>query len=1010
MTTTNIASSAEQLLKKLNHRVPRATYRLQFNPAAGFTFKQAAQIVPYLAELGISEVYASPLQTPRSGSTHGYDIVNHDEINPALGGRKDFDSLSAALQAQGIGLILDVVPNHMGIGNGQNDWWLDVLENGPSSIYGEYFDIDWDPVLVQLHNKVLIPILGDQYGAVLENGELRLAYEDGGFVITYWEHRLPVAPGSYDQILAHRLDALLEEPGPADPGVQELQSIITAIGYLPPRDETDPERIAERHREKEIIKRRMAALYEESVPVRAAVDATLNEYNGTPGDPASFNLLESLIARQPYRPAFWRVATEEINYRRFFDINDLAAIRVELPDVLQATHQLVFELLSTGAVTGLRIDHPDGLWDPPAYFRRLQENYLRYVLAAKLPAVDHTEALVAARLREVGDPPRWPLYVVAEKILAPGEPLPTDWAVDGTTGYDFLNEVNGVLVNAAAERELSRLYVDVTGPQLSFANLVNAKKKEIMLVALSSEINALSHELDRISEQNRRYRDFTLNSLTFALREVIACLPVYRTYIANIGQVAEQDVAYIDAAVREAKRRNPRTAAAIFDFIGDTLLMRNLAGFSQEQYEQLLRFVMKLQQVSGPVMAKGVEDTTFYVYNRFAALNEVGAHPEHLGVSVAEMHRAAAERQQRWPHAMLASTTHDTKRSEDVRARMTVIAEAPREWRQMIALWSRQNMSKKTLRDGTMMPSRNDEYLLYQTLVGSWPVDAGGTRQAAGGTQAAGITLPNLPADYVERIAGYMAKATREAKVQTSWINPNETYDAAVRDFVYGILDPRRSKRFLSSMDAFARQMAFFGRFNALSQQLIKLTAPGVPDIYQGSELWTDSLVDPDNRRPVDYALRRKTLADLRKRMAGDRAKLAGELLECAADGRIKLYLTHLALQLRAEQPELFAAGDYLPLEATGAEIEHVIAFARRYGNQELITVTPRLCLLLTEGIATPPLGEVWGDTVLTLPHATPEMRYRDLFTGAEFTPTAGALALSEILQRFPVALLVREA
>jgi (1->4)-alpha-D-glucan 1-alpha-D-glucosylmutase len=411
---------------------------------------------------------------------------------------------------------------------------------------------------------------------------------------------------------------------------------------------------------------------------------------------------------------------------------------------------------------------------------------------------------------------------------------------------------------------------------------------------------------------------------------------------------------------------------------------------------------MKLQQVSGPVMAKGVEDTTFYVYNRFAALNEVGGHPEHLGVSVAELHRAAVERQRRWPHAMLASTTHDTKRSEDVRARMAVIAEAPREWRHMIATWSRRNASKKTLRDGTLMPSRNDEYLLYQTLVGTWPVEAGGR-----GTDG-GPGLPELPADYVERIAAYMEKATREAKVQTSWINPNDAYDTAVRDFVYGILDPRRSKRFLSSMDAFARRMAFFGRFNALSQQLIKLTTPGVPDIYQGTELWIDSLVDPDNRRPVDYTQRRKLLADLRKRMAGDRAQLAEDLLAGAVDGRIKLYLTHLALQLRAEQPDLFAEGDYLPLAATGEKEEHVIAFARRHGNREVITVVPRLCLLLAEGAELPPLGDLWGDTALQLPHTTPETRYRDLFTGADVTPAAGALALRDVLQRFPVALLVK--
>jgi (1->4)-alpha-D-glucan 1-alpha-D-glucosylmutase len=988
--------TANEFLAQLHHRVPRATYRLQFNPSAGFTFAEAEQIVAYLAELGISELYASPLQLPRAGSTHGYDIVNHDVINPALGGQAGFDALSAALHAKGMGLILDVVPNHMGIGHGQNGWWFDVLENGPSSIYGDYFDIDWDPVLTQLRDKVLIPILGDQYGAVLERGELRLAYEDGGFSLYYWEHRLPIAPGSYDQILSHRLEALLTDPGPLNPGVQELQSIITAVGYLPPRNEQNPERIAERHREKEIIKRRLAALYEESAPVRAALQATLAEYNGTPDDPRSFDLLDGLIERQAYRPAFWRVATEEINYRRFFDINDLAAIRVELPDVLQATHRLVFELLSTGAVTGLRIDHPDGLWDPPAYFRRLQENYLRYLLAAHLPDTTDADTLVAARLQHVGDPPRWPLYVVAEKILSPNEPLPNDWAVDGTTGYDFLNEVNGALVNAAAERELSRLYVDVTGPQLSFANLVNAKKKEIMLVALSSEINALSHELDRISEQNRRYRDFTLNSLTFALREVLAALPVYRTYIAHVGTVSAQDEAYITTAVREAKRRNPRTPAAIFEFIGDTLLMRNLAGFSPAQYEQLLRFVMKLQQVSGPVMAKGVEDTTFYVYNRFVALNEVGGHPEHLGVSVAELHRAAAERQRRWPHTMLASTTHDTKRSEDVRARMAVIAETPREWRQLIARWSRLNASKKTLRDGSTMPSRNDEYLLYQTLVGTWPIES---------TDAA----QGVPADYVDRIVAYMEKATREAKVQTSWINPNETYDAAVRDFVRGILDPRRSKRFLSSMDGFARRMAFFGRFNGLSQQLIKLTAPGVPDIYQGTELWTDSLVDPDNRRPVDYVQRHALLRSLRSQLDGDRSSLTAELLSSATDGRIKLYITHLALMLRAEQPALFAEGSYHALTATGDSADHVIAFARQHGPHELITVVPRLSLLLANGNELPPIADLWGDTQLALPHTTPGTRYRNLFTGAILTSTAAGLALSDVLHNFPVALLVHE-
>ncbi|HMQ35341.1 MAG TPA: malto-oligosyltrehalose synthase, partial [Chloroflexaceae bacterium] len=726
--------------------------------------------------------------------------------------------------------------------------------------------------------------------------------------------------------------------------------------------------------------------------------ATITPNNGVPGETASFALLDGLVADQAYRLAFWRVATEEINYRRFFDINDLAAIKVEEPAVLHDTHQLVIDLLADGRASGLRVDHPDGLWQPPEYFRQLQLHYLAAVAERAALLADPAEALDSGLWTELGGPgsTRWPLYVVAEKILSAGETLPEDWAVAGTTGYDFLNEVNGIFVEQGARRAFDRLYADVAGPQPAFANLINAKKKEIMLVSLASEVNTLSHMLDRITERNRHYRDFTLNSLTFAIREVIAALPVYRTYISGPGTVTPWDEQFVEAAVREARRRNPRTAETIFTFIADTLLLRNLDRFAEEARDEVLRFVMKFQQISGPVMAKGVEDTTFYVYNRLVALNEVGGHPEQFGGSVAELHQRAAYRAERWPHSLLATSTHDTKRSEDVRARISVLTEIPQEWRQAVARWTRLNQAKKTTADGQTMPSRNDEYLLYQSLVGAWPGEGA-----------------DLPA-FRERIAQYMEKATREAKVNTSWVNPNEAYDAAMRRFVEGILDPRRSSRFLESLATLAARAAYFGRFNSLAQTLIKLTAPGVPDIYQGCELWDLSLVDPDNRRPVDYEQRRRLLAELKRRgAAGDPAALAAELLDKADDGRVKLYLTHRALELRRERPELFAAGDYLPLAAEGERAAHAVAFARTAGAAELVTIAPRLSLTLAGGELRPPTGELWGDTWLPLPHAEPGARYQDRLTGAALTTGerdgVAGLPLAEVLGAFPVALLVRQ-
>lgn len=972
---------AEPTQQGARRRQPSATYRLQLG--GQLTVRAAQELVPYLHELGISDCYLSPLLLPRAGSSHGYDICDHNQINPSLGDETDVIALSQALHERGMGLILDVVPNHMGINDTRNTWWMDVLENGPGSRYASFFDIDWQPVRPELHNKVLLPILGDQYGDVLERGELQLTFNDGAFCIHYYDVTLPVAPRSYSHILGHALGALVAELGESHPDVQQLQSILTAIGYLPPRVALPPERLAERNREKEVIKRRIAALAEQSPAVLIAIDEAVRIFNGNAGDPGSFDLLHALLEDQPYRPAFWRVAAEEINYRRFFDINELAALRVERPEVFEATHRLVFRLVADGHVTGLRIDHPDGLYDPAAYFRRLQQAY--------------------AEATNSGEASDKPLYVVAEKILAQGEALPSSWLVDGTTGYDFLHVVNGLFVAAENAALFDQIYGQFADTHTTFHTLTNQTKKMIMLISLASELNELSFQLEQIAEKNRRYRDFTLNSLTFALREVLACLPVYRTYIDGPDDVSDRETRAVEFAVAEARGRNPRTAAAVFDFLRDTLLLRNIGQFQPVDQPRLVHFVMKFQQLSGPVMAKGVEDTAFYRYNRLVSLNEVGGHPEQFGTSVAAFHRHNRDRQHTWPGTMLASSTHDTKRSEDLRARISVLSELPHDWQAALERWSARNADKKSLVDGQPMPDRNDEYLLYQTLIGAWPLDA----LDADGRRP-------LPDDFCERIAAYMHKATKEAKVHTSWINPNQAYDAALRRFVLGVL---ADSSFRNDLLPMARRAAYIGQFNALGQTLLKLTAPGVPDIYQGNELWDLSLVDPDNRRPVDYALRRELLADVRGRaeQSGDNgAALAAELMDTWQDGRIKLYLTWRALQMRRQYPDLFAEGAYSPLEAIGDMHENVCAFQRSCAEAALLAVVPRLVARLTDGGKRPPVGTaVWHDTWLVLPESEAGRHYRNVLTGERLRVGERngqhGVALSALCRVFPVALLVRE-
>ncbi|PYJ90366.1 MAG: malto-oligosyltrehalose synthase, partial [Verrucomicrobia bacterium] len=700
-----------------------------------------------------------------------------------------------------------------------------VLENGPSSSYAPFFDIDWKPLKADLEDKVLLPILGDQYGRVLERGELQVRFEAGAFYLRYYEHEFPIAPGTYRHILEIALEKLA--PFKHADFFAEFQSIITALEYLPRRTETDPERIAERAREKEIIKRRLERRCQEALQVQAAVIEAVEQINGKPGDPRSFDALDSLLNDQSYRLAFWRVAAEEINYRRFFDVNDLAAIRMELPEVFDATHRLLLELIAAGAVTGVRIDHPDGLYLPREYFEKLQR---RAAAALEIPLPKDGRAV----------------YLVVEKILTGNETLRTDWPVHGTTGYEFGKLVANVLVDSSAEQAITKAFQRFIGHSMPFGHLVYAKKLLVMRLSLANDVNVLGDMLDRLSEKNRWFRDFTLEALARAVRETIACFPVYRTYVTPGQPVSDEDRAIIERAVATAKRRNPALEESVFNFLRDILLLRFPENLDEEARVAHEHFVLKFQQSTAPIMAKGLEDTAFYIYNRLVALNEVGGEPQRFGISVDEFHALNAERQRDWPATLLATSTHDTKRSEDVRARILAISELPQLWRSSLPRWRTINRRWKRKLEDASAPDPNEEYLFYQTLLGSWPVDAAGRAERA------------ASAEYIERIQAYMAKALKEAKVNTSWIQPNEEWDSAMSDFVARVLDSSPKNKFLPTFLPVAEEIARLGAINSLTQVALKLTAPGVPDIYQGNEIWNFSLVDPDNRRPVDYQQRRE--------------------------------------------------------------------------------------------------------------------------------------------------------
>ncbi len=995
---TELAECMERLASEKRAARPSSTYRLQFH--AKFRFSDAEQVVAYLEELGISHCYASPILKARAGSTHGYDITDHNELNPEIGSEADFVRFSGRLRKHGLGLVLDVVPNHMGVGAGDNPWWQDVLANGRASRHADYFDIDWNPLKPELRNKLLLPILGNYYGDELEAGKIQLTLQYGHFCFRYYDKILPVDPQTVPMIFSVHGD-LRSRRGKALP---ELLQILEELRGIPPNWTEDRDLVMSRQESLPQLETRLAHVLENSESVRQIAEDACAILNGHAGDQRSFDGLHRLLEAQAYRLAFWRVSGEEINYRRFFDINDLVGLRMEDPRVFADTHRLLRRLLAEGHVSGLRLDHPDGLFNPLQYFVRAQMLYTASRCNGATANGEIAENGIEREIQKVFGQRDWtgpnaPLYLLVEKILEPGEHLPPEWPVDGTVGYDFANLVNGVLIDPEGEKPLTYLYRRFLDREIDLLDLVYDSKKLIMDTALASELNVLTHMLDEISGRDRRARDYTRNVLSDAIRETIACFPVYRTYIDERGNVNARDREQIDAAIAGAKRRNEGMPAGVFDFLRDILLLQgNDGGEMIHGYRKQLYFTLKFQQLTGPVMAKGLEDTTFYVYNRFISLNEVGGSPETFGTSLEQFHRANAARAGTWSASMLCTSTHDTKRSEDVRARLNVLSEMPRQWSAAVMRFRRVNRPKKRiLSDGRVPPDANEEYLLYQTLLGAWPLE--------------GIERPAQREDFVKRIQAYMTKAIHEAKVNLSWVNQNPEYTEALQQFVADILEPgttRRPNQFLTFMAEILQPVQFFGAINSLAQTLIKLTAPGVPDIYQGQELFDFSLVDPDNRRPVDFDLRRDYLHAMRRSAeTGDRRSLCSDLLASWRDGRVKLWTVMQTLALRRAERDLFMEGSYVPLHANDPYQRHVIAYARSSGRRHAIAVTPRLSYTLMKGLMQPPLGRAWDRAYIEIP---PEIsgRLRNVFTGEELAiGSEGRLLCGEVFSAFPVALLV---
>jgi (1->4)-alpha-D-glucan 1-alpha-D-glucosylmutase len=926
---------------------PLATYRIQFRPQFGFD--QCTEILPYLAELGVSHVYASPLFKARADSHHGYDACDHREINPELGGQEAFDRMVDTARALSIGFILDLAPNHMAVSS-RNRMLVDVWENGEASRFHPVFDIDWRHPNESMRGRMLAPFLGSFYGATLERGQISLGFDEDGFFVSYFDLRFPLAIDSYARILERILPRLRKQVGRDHPDHVKLMGVLYNVKTL-----SAAESRSERYEMVSFIKRMLFELHTHSQSVADLLQETIDYANGqaddSPPGPERFDFLDHLLAEQNFRLSFWKVAGEEINYRRFFSINDLICLRMEDPKVFDQTHQLALELHRKGAVQGFRIDHIDGLLDPSNYLKRLRDN-----------APD--------------------AYLAVEKILVGDEPLPNFWPIQGTTGYDFMARMTGLMVNRSNEEAFDQIYEHFAGAPNGMQEMAVRKKKRIIKTHMAGDVDNMARLVNTVSSKDRHGFDITLNAIRQAITELLARFPVYRTYINNEA-FRPADLSYIRRAVRQASLARPDLAMEL-DFMERFLLLEFDERMEEEDKAQWIRFVMRFQQVTGPLMAKGVEDTAFYVYNRLIALNEVGGEPEVFGFPAEDVHHFLRERAARWPQAMNATATHDAKRGEDARMRLAALSEIPEQWEAALKRFNRTNSRKRKRLDGGTAPSPGDEHLIYQTLLGAWPMHEAEWK------------------DFPDRLEAYLVKAAREAKERTNWLSPDEEYEQAMAGFARSLLRRKGRNAFLEAFEPLQRQLHQAGLANSLAQLTLKLAAPGVPDFYQGTEFWDLSFVDPDNRRPVDFQRRAKGLDRMAKEFARDPAKLLCSLAETPEDGRIKLFATWRGLQLRRALPELFQRGALQPLEFEGERADHLFGLARTLDNACVLAVVPRLTLGLGKNGL--PRGEDFGDAEIIAP-APYTGTMRNAFTG-ELFQAGERIPVRTALRDFPAVLL----
>ncbi|MEL6468883.1 MAG: malto-oligosyltrehalose synthase [Cyanobacteria bacterium J06623_4] len=922
-------------------RIPIATYRLQFTPSFGF--EQASDIADYLVQLGISDIYASPIFKARSGSQHGYDVVDQNQINPELGGQEKFESLIQKVRDRNLGWLQDIVPNHMAYDR-QNPYLMDVFEHGEKSQYSGMFDIDWSHQAIP--GQVLAPMLGDTYECCLERGELQLSYDLQGLGINYYSLRFPISLESYPDFFSQSIEKLDSE------SAQSLTAILTRLNESLPNLAGKPRAQAVRE-----IKAQLRSHYESNHNIRSHIEQTLQTFNQPANDTAEFAPLNKLLKKQFYQLAFWKTAAETLNYRRFFTVNELICLNAQDPAVFEQTHKLIQQLVEENKITGLRVDHIDGLYDPLAYLKRLSE------------ATKGT-------------------YTLVEKILEATETLPEQWPIQGTSGYEFLTCVNRVFCQAKNEAAFSDLYQQFTELPDDYEASFLQKKRLLADTDLAGDLKNLSDALQDIAAELKEGQQLAAEGLAIALKEVMICFAVYRAYVDNTGS-SKADQSDIQQAIAQAKHHLPQQTNEL-DFIKKLLTHTDLSALPDTLQTQCLHFAMRVQQFTGPLMAKGIEDTLFYVYNRFVGLNEVGGAPGAFGLSVEAFHRYHQHKQAHWPHTLNASSTHDTKRSEDVRSRLAVLSEIPETWATQVNHWRELNADKKQSTHPHTSPTPTDEYFLYQTLVGAYPFD----------------NSDDL-SDFRERIKAYAIKAGREAKVNTNWISPDESYENAYTSFIDQLLTPSKNNTFLNSLQAFQQSIATYGIYTALSQQLIKIAAPGIPDFYQGSELWDLSLVDPDNRRPVDYSKRKQHIKEIATDWRVNPDELLQNLLKKAPNGRIKLFLTMRGLALRHHYQDLFATGSYVPLTVTGTHAECVIAFARMQGKQTVIAIAPRFFTSLSAADTLPCGTAIWQDTAVTLPSQS-QAPWKNWLTGKE-QPLPEKALIGELCEAFPVALLSNE-